>query len=500
MKRGIFVLCILLVGFPIMASHTVSFTRVTVDSSINGPHGTWAGNIDGTSPQYVLDIFGTIGNDGKAVWYSNLVTGMTWSAQYLIWDAALNYEIAGADLNGNGTIDAVSCNITSLLPTGTTSLELHTNSGGGSFTNSTIDAPGSSWEGNSFRQMRLRDIDNDGDSDIIATVQSNYSASLYPGEGLYWYENNGSASFSRHGPIGSVNPWKVDCFDDRGDGHLNIVVSEFYHGYGSSTSANCRLIVYQNNGAENFSEDVIDNSFSGGSATGGAGVRCYDFDKDGRTDIVCGDISASTLYWYKNNGGGGFTRNTIASDCPGIDGIDIGDFNNDGNMDICVAGRSSWFRWYENNGTANFTAHTIDTQYPLFDLPYVSYFDGDTCPDIVLSEASLTTAGHIFAYLNPCSPPAIEEEKTIKTSYLQIIPNPANRHSSIKLQVSGITSPVILGLYDISGKLIKTLLNTKTGGITYNLKLDTETLTTGIYFVKLNARNYKETKKLILMK
>ncbi|PIU28430.1 MAG: hypothetical protein COT09_04910, partial [Candidatus Hydromicrobium americanum] len=188
--------------------------------------------------------------------------------------------------------------------------------------------------------MRVRDVDGDGDTDIVVTAQSYRPQSFSQWDfGVYWYENTGGMNFTEH-KIGNANAWKVDCFDDEGDGHLEIVVSECSHG-SSDSLAPCRLIFYKNNGSELFTPIVLDSSFPAGfGEIGAAGVRCADFDEDGKTDIICGDISNGKFYWYKNNGGSSFTRNTLATDCPNIDGMDVGDFQPDGHIDIAVAGRN----------------------------------------------------------------------------------------------------------------------------------------------------------------
>lgn len=379
-------------------ARVVTFTRVTVDSVLYVPHGDWADNIDGTSKPYENDILATIAAYGDAVWYANNGKGASWSASHLIWTAPnYDYEIASADLDKNGTIDAVSTDMNNI---GTLSLAVHTNTGGGSFTTKTVGSLSGI-----FRQMRLRDINNDGNIDIIATVcTSKFDGSLQTDVGLYWYENTGGMNFTQH-LIGFCNPWKVDCFDDDGDNHLEVVITETYHG-NLDTTTNCRLILYKNDGSEGFTPFILDNSFLPGViGKGGAGVRCADLNNDGKIDIVSGDASGGILYWYENLGGCNFQRDTIDANCPAIDGIDVGDFEPDADMDIVVAGRDYWFRWYENDGNGNFTKHDIDKEYELFDVPYVSYFDGDSCPDVVLTESSYS--GYVFAYLNPCPPQLI---------------------------------------------------------------------------------------------
>ena len=250
----------------VRAQRLVEFTRVTIDSNVYSPHGDWAGDMDSTSPPYELDALATISRWGYMVWYENLGKGKSWSARKDIWApnpaTKLNFETAAADLDENGTVDAVSVD---LSLDGTSYLLLHTNVGDGSFTTNTIgDVNGR------YRQMRLRDVDNDNDSDIVVTVMA-WEAQTEVG--LFWYENLGGMVFDEHF-IETCNPWKVDCFDDDGDGHLEMVVSEGQHG-GTDTLDPCRLIYYENLGNETFFSTVIDNSFPAGAYAGGAGVRSF---------------------------------------------------------------------------------------------------------------------------------------------------------------------------------------------------------------------------------
>jgi hypothetical protein len=81
----------------------------------------------------------------------------------------------------------------------------------------------------------------------------------------------------------------------------------------------------------------------------------------------------------------------------------------------------------------------------------------------------------------------------------QNYPNPFNPTTSIQYQVSG-TSNVTLKIYDVLGKEVATLVNeTKVPG-KYEVKFDGSNLSSGIYFYKLTAGDFIQTKKLILMK
>ena len=495
----------LFLGMPGMVrGRTVTFTKVTVGSGLlYVPHGDWAGDIDGTSPPHTLDIFATMGF-GEAVWYANLGNGTSWSAKNLIWTAPVNlcnFEIAGADLDKDGDMDAVSCDFGS-GSSDISYLAVHTNTGGSAFTTKII--------GNvdgGFRQMRLEDVDNDDTLDIVVSVNTKFSQSDI---GVYWYENTGGMNFIEHF-IGKCNAWKVDCFDDEPqDGHLEIVVSETYHGSGSTTDP-CRLIFYKNDGFEFFTPTTLDTY-----AERAAGVRCAELNNDGKIDIISGNAISGVLYWYENMGSSSFTRHTIDNNCPDIDGIDVGDFEPDGDMDIVAAGRDYWFRWYENDGNGNFTPHTIDTEYEKFDLPYVTYLDGDTCPDIVLTEASIM--GHVFAYLNPCPPPDGVEEKTGRRHKsegisVSVYPNPATTKASIKFRVQGLelknsqlaTHNSQLTIYDLSGRLVRSLSITDNRipitEVTWDERdAEGKKVNSGIYFYSIKYKDSGAKGKFIILK
>jgi hypothetical protein len=82
----------------------------------------------------------------------------------------------------------------------------------------------------------------------------------------------------------------------------------------------------------------------------------------------------------------------------------------------------------------------------------------------------------------------------------QNFPNPFNPETKIQFDVM-MTSNVTLKVYDISGRLISTLIDDQklTPG-TKQITFDANGISSGIYFYTLEAENYMETKKMILMK
>lgn len=86
-----------------------------------------------------------------------------------------------------------------------------------------------------------------------------------------------------------------------------------------------------------------------------------------------------------------------------------------------------------------------------------------------------------------------------QSTILRISPNPFSQLTIINYQipVKGKTS---LSIYDLSGRVVKTLVNEEKKAGSYNVNLNTKGLSSGIYFARLCAGNYKEAKKLIFMK
>ncbi len=99
-----------------------------------------------------------------------------------------------------------------------------------------------------------------------------------------------------------------------------------------------------------------------------------------------------------------------------------------------------------------------------------------------------------------------EEEKekmpSLFTLY-QNYPNPFNPSTTIKLNIAngvGQSSHTTLKIYDVLGREIETLLNQELAPGVYELEFNASNLPSGVYFYRLNAGEFSESKKMILMK
>ena len=97
---------------------------------------------------------------------------------------------------------------------------------------------------------------------------------------------------------------------------------------------------------------------------------------------------------------------------------------------------------------------------------------------------------------------AIEDNQSKLTnnfSLLQNFPNPFNPSTNINYSVPK-ASIVTIKVYNMLGKELTTLVNEEKSAGNYSVKFNGKQLSSGIYFYKMLAGSFVETKKLILMK
>lgn len=78
-------------------------------------------------------------------------------------------------------------------------------------------------------------------------------------------------------------------------------------------------------------------------------------------------------------------------------------------------------------------------------------------------------------------------------------PNPVTYQTTIRYAIPK-ESLVKLYFYDLSGRLVKTLVDAEVKPGYYTTTLDSKNLTRGIYFLMFSAGDYKAMRKLILVK
>ena len=107
----------------------------------------------------------------------------------------------------------------------------------------------------------------------------------------------------------------------------------------------------------------------------------------------------------------------------------------------------------------------------------------------------------IFLYYDNSTISRINNSKEIPGKFLlyQNYPNPFNPTTIIKYQIPK-ESFVTIKLYDLLGREVRTLVNVQKSAGSYEFILDGSDLSSGIYFYKMQAGYFVQTKKLVLLK
>lgn len=93
----------------------------------------------------------------------------------------------------------------------------------------------------------------------------------------------------------------------------------------------------------------------------------------------------------------------------------------------------------------------------------------------------------------------IENQVPDKFLLEQNYPNPFNPVTNIQFQIPR-NEFILLDIFDLNGKKVETLINQNLEAGSYEVKWNAENYPSGIYFYKLQASYYSETKKMILIK
>ena len=81
----------------------------------------------------------------------------------------------------------------------------------------------------------------------------------------------------------------------------------------------------------------------------------------------------------------------------------------------------------------------------------------------------------------------------------QNYPNPFNSTSKLKFQIAKLGSVKIV-VYDIMGREVQTLVNESLKPGTYETSFDGSLLNSGVYFYKITAGDFSQTKKMLIIK
>ena len=393
LKGCIFLL--LIMSYVLLSVSLISATQTYLNESEQ-----WQGNL--TAIYWSSLISGDIDNDGDSdliaigfcgtncysskVYINNgtsLVENSTWQQNLTkVNDGSL----ALGDIDNDGDLDLglIGCSDGS-------GGDINCNSGGHVtkiyLNNGTSFTESSQWQQNLTQihrgSLEFGDIDNDGDLDLIATGKDEYNSKR-----TFVYLNNGTSlveSFQWQSNLINIVSGCASLGDIDNDGDLDLGLC------GDITAIPYRTTkIYLNNGTS----FVEDSTWKGDLAiVGHCQLSFSDFDNDGDLDINligCCDKHIS----YRNNGSAFSEFQThVTQGGPFIgvfDGsISMGDYDNDGDLDIASNGNERYTTIYLNNGSGNFSDYSLDPESDILNLEYdssVIWLDLDNDNDLDLIE------------------------------------------------------------------------------------------------------------------
>ena len=302
-----------------------------------GATTVFAADLDGDMDRDLA--VGSLG-DATVAWYENQGgTPLAFVRRVVSATVGDPVRVVAADVDGDGRNDLLTASRTA------DAILWHRNLGG---TPPGFDTVVVSSTAVSAQAVAAADLDGDGETDVVSTSSvPGFPATL---DEIAWYENQGTEAFPEHAVFQSA------------DGAIAAVGADF-DGDGDTdvaTAGRTDKVAWQRNDGgpgPSFTEVPISAAVGGASA-----LVAVDFDGDLDTDLVSAGAESGMVMWHENDGSGSFTDRPISSAEAAVYAIDVEDVDSDGHLDVLAAlPASDTVVWLESDGATPpvFTRHVV---------------------------------------------------------------------------------------------------------------------------------------------
>jgi hypothetical protein len=438
---------------------------------------------------------------------------------------------AWGDINRDGYIDLYIGNYGNIEGAGDEPNYLFRNNGNGTFTDITT---ASGTRDSSLKKplaIVIFDYDMDGWQDIYIAMDKHQRSTLFRnlGNGVFedvTYFSNTMCFFDAMGiAVGDYNH----------DGFFDMHVSNGPPGNAT----------FRNNGNGTFTDVAVPTNTTINKECWGNSF--IDYDNDGWCDLYVTASAGIDMcdVLYKNNRNGTFSNvgfNIGIGDSTYTYGVAKGDYNNDGYPDICATmSRDSVTYFYRNNGGANnwikLKCIGVQSNRDAIGTVVTSYAGGTRNMQVILGGSSYLSSDDVELIIGLGTADKADSIIIIWTNGMvdrsyniqkggrytaiegngvigiqpisseipytyqlfQNYPNPFNPSTKFRF---ALPKPgyVTIKVFDITGKLISTVVNHEMHAGIFEADFDASGLSSGVYFYRLSSGSFSLTKKMILTK
>ena len=396
-----------------------------------------------------MDITAISESQGFLIWYENNGSQSFIAHQIPtpVNDIGAPHSVFVADLNNDGFMDIVVT--ATYTPEIKTSTNYFLNDGNQTFTQTSFK---NELFKNDSRTVSVADMNNDGTMDIVAysgTTDSSTQIKVYSDIGLNQFGASTSSNTS------SSYLWGMYTADVDGDGDIDIV---------SGSWSDDTIAWHENDGTGNFTagEHILS-----GVVDKIRGVLAIDVDGDGDMDLISASVDDDTVAWYKNDGSQNFTKIVIDNSLDNVQEINAADIDGDGDIDITAVSNAFGVVIYVNNGSEVFEKRIVSTTKSI--ARYVKTVDLDKDGDLDILISTFGASGELVWYENKESIPITYLSSTPATIATNIAIDESivlNFDEKVKASTINATNITVSG--SVSGTIAGTFTGQDSNQITFN--------------------------------
>ena len=366
---------------------------------------------------------------------------------------------------------------------------LFKNNGNGSFIQITSGTPvtdpgastGCSWV----------DFNNDGNLDLFVANFLSTNNALYRNDGPpnYSFTKITSGDIVNNGGSSVGSAWG----DIDNNGFLDLVV-------GNSNGSGENNLLYMNNGDETFTRITVGDIVGDGGNT--FGISMNDFDLDGDIDVYAANINNQPNFFYVNDGNANNWINIllegVTSNYNGIGAKVRAKANIFGN-DVWQYREVSSQSGYNSQNSLNIEFGLGDVN--IIDSLVINWTSGSTDSYTNVAANNFYKAeedqglGIVTSADNQSDQNIIPEVFSLEQNY----PNPFNPSTTIEFTVAK-ESNVSITIFNAIGQQVKVLLQERKPVGSFTIQFNASELNSGVYFYRMRAGEFEQTKKMILIK